>query len=273
MSKRELFIRSGTGVVIVAITLLAIVFSPYSFLVLLGLIGFIGTREYFKLDFVSPGPWLINLVSFIFSLIIMASGYFLIKQQNPVVMIIMLPVIISFIVLLQLMAFNSPEEIVKKGKSIYSAASYIVLPLMCGTIFLMHSYSYRYVLIPVILIWVNDVGAYLFGSRLGTTKIKPSISPGKSLQGTIGGGFVTLLTAFILWRLWPDIQVYYLTTLAVLIPIVSISGDLWESALKRNAGVKDSGNILPGHGGILDRYDSLLFVLPFAALAYYIFVI
>jgi len=273
LNKQELLIRSLTGVCLVALTLGAIIYSPYTFLALLTIIGFIGTKEYFTLDLVAPRNSLIYFIALLFSLIILVAGIFLIREQNPVVLIILLPFLISAIVLLQLLVINSPEEIVRKGKTIYSAASYIILPLMCGTIFLMGSYSYRYVLIPVILIWVNDVGAYMFGSALGTKKIKPLISPGKSLQGTLGGFFITLLAAFILWRLWPDIEVGYLTTLAFAIPIVSLSGDLWESALKRNAGVKDSGNILPGHGGILDRYDSLLFVLPFAALTYFIFVL
>ena len=239
----------------------------------MSLIAVIGSREFFKIDLIDPGGIILNLVSLLFGCIVFTCGYFLINDRTPFIFMIILPVMISFIVLLQLLTLNAPEAIVRKGKSIYAAASYIGLPLICGTLFLKDEYVYRYVLIPVFLIWTNDVGAYLFGSKWGTTKIKPTISPGKSLQGTIGGGFLVLLVAFILWRLWPDIEMGYLVTLALAVPLISLAGDLWESALKRNAGVKDSGTILPGHGGILDRYDSLLFVLPVAALAYYIFVL
>lgn len=271
--KSELVVRSITGILIVAITLSAIIFSPYTYLGWLILIAFIGSREFFKLDLVSPDFFVMNIIPLLFSLTILLSGYFLIKQQSPVILMIMLPVMISFIVLLQLLSLNAAEELAKKGKSIYSAASYLVLPLLAGTFFLVSDYSYRHILIPIILIWVNDIGAYLFGSKWGTKKLMPSISPGKSWQGTFGGGFLTWLTAFVLWRLWPDMQLPYIVILAIATPFFSLSGDLWESALKRNAGVKDSGTLLPGHGGILDRYDSLLFVLPLAALAYYIFVL
>ena len=273
MKNKELLIRSLTGFFIVAITLAAIIYSPYTYLALISMIALLGTWEFFRLDLVPPRPALMNFFPVLFAAIILLSGYFIIHQQNPIVLFILLPFIISVIVLLQLLSINAHEDLVKKGKSIYSAASYITLPLLCGTIFLMMGYSYRYVLIMVILIWVNDVGAYLFGSRWGTKKIMPLISPGKSMEGSIGGAFITILTAFILWRLWPDINVVYLSILALSTPVFSLAGDLWESALKRNAGVKDSGNILPGHGGILDRYDSFLFLLPVAALAYYIFVL
>lgn len=273
MKTKELITRTITGALIVVLTLAAIRYSPYTFLVLLCIIALIGTIEFFKLDLVPPRPFVVNIIPFLFAAIIAASGYYIIHQQNPVVLWILLPFMVSLIVLVQLLAINAPEDLVKKGKSIYSAGSYIVLPLLCGTIFLMEGYAYKYVLTLVILIWVNDVGAYLFGSRWGTRKIMPTISPGKSLQGLIGGAFVTMLAAFILWRLWPDLHSYYLMTIALATPFLGLAGDLWESAIKRNAGVKDSGNILPGHGGILDRYDSFLFMLPVAALAYYIFVL
>lgn len=265
--------RSITGIFIVGVTLAAIIYSPYTYLVFLALIAFMGTREFFKLDMAVQGKLITIIIPFFFSLLILLAGYFLLKKQNPVVMIILVPCIISFIVLLQLLFLNGYEELVKKGKSVYSAASYIILPLLCGTLFLYKEYSFQYVLIPVILIWINDVGAYLVGSRWGTKKIMPAISPGKSIQGTVGGGILTLIAAVILWKLWPDINLPYLVILSLATPFFAIAGDLWESSLKRNAGVKDSGMILPGHGGILDRYDSLLFVLPVAALAYYIFVL
>ena len=113
----------------------------------------------------------------------------------------------------------------------------------------------------------------MIGSQWGKRKIAPAISPGKSVEGTIGGGVVTLLTGFALTKIWPEVPFQYVLLLSITVPFFALAGDLWESALKRTAGVKDSGNLLPGHGGILDRYDSLLFVMPIAALTYYIFVL
>lgn len=273
MGKPAFLMRSITGIFIVGITLAAIIYSPYSYLGLLCIIAFLGVREFFKLDLLSPDFFLMNIVPFLFAGIIMSMGYLIINGFNPLILFGILPVLLSFLIVLQIFSIRLPEELSTKGQSIYAAAAYIGLPLMSGCLFLLNDYSYRYVLIPVILIWIHDVGAYLFGSRWGTKKIMPSISPGKSVQGSIGGGFITLITAFILWRLWPDIEPVYLVILALTTPFFSLGGDLWESALKRDAGVKDSGNILPGHGGILDRYDSLLFLLPVAALAYFIFVL
>ena len=271
MSKPELLIRSMTGTVIVVITLAAIIYSPYSYLGLLALIGFIGTQEFLKIDFAENNRVMQVIIALAFASIVFLSGYFLIDKENPIILFLVLPCLIAAIVLLQLLTINAPEALVNKGKSVYTAASYICLPLMSGTIFLYHHYDFRYILIPVILIWVNDVGAYLVGSKWGTHKLAPAISPGKSVQGTIGGGLLAIIAALLLWRLWPDINFIYIILLGIITPFISLTGDLWESALKRKAGLKDSGSILPGHGGILDRYDSFLFVLPVAALAYYIF--
>ncbi len=109
-----------------------------------------------------------------------------------------------------------------------------------------------------VCIWVNDTGAYLAGSTLGKHKLFPSVSPKKSWEGFFGGLVASAVAAGLLlgWE-----QAYY----GVLISIIATWGDLFESMIKRSVGVKDSGSILPGHGGILDRIDSLLFVLPFMA--------
>ena len=109
-----------------------------------------------------------------------------------------------------------------------------------------------------VCIWVNDTGAYLAGSTLGKHKLFPSVSPKKSWEGFIGGLIASTVAAGLIlgWELS-----YY----GVLISIVATWRDLFESMIKRSVGVKDSGNIIPGHGGILDRIDSLLFVLPFMA--------
>jgi phosphatidate cytidylyltransferase len=173
----------------------------------------------------------------------------------------------------QLVVIKDPVELVKSNKTVFAAALYIGLPILIGCMFIIFEYSWRLVLVPVILIWLNDIGAYLIGSLWGKHKIAPAISPGKSIEGTIGGGVLTLLTGFILSKLWPEIPSGYIWFLSLTTPFFALAGDLWESAIKRTAGVKDSGHLLPGHGGILDRYDSLLFVLPVAALAYFIFVV
>lgn len=117
-------------------------------------------------------------------------------------------------------------------------------------------------LLPIMVtIWLNDTGAYLIGSLQGRHKLFRRVSPNKSWEGAIGGGVVAILGAIGFHSLFPEVATMSnWITLAVLIVFFGNFGDLFESFLKRSYGLKDSGNILPGHGGILDRIDSLLFV-------------
>ncbi|WP_411032267.1 phosphatidate cytidylyltransferase [Spongiimicrobium sp. 3-5] len=122
-----------------------------------------------------------------------------------------------------------------------------------------------------ILIWVNDSFAYLVGKSIGRTKLFPSVSPKKTWEGTLGGLVFTLIAAYILAKYEPIMNPTQWVILASVIVITGSLGDLVESKFKRMAGVKDSGAILPGHGGILDRLDSLVFAAPFAYLTLNIF--
>lgn len=122
-----------------------------------------------------------------------------------------------------------------------------------------------------ILIWVNDSFAYLVGKSIGRHKLYPSISPKKTIEGTLGGFTFTLLAAYFMARYEPILDLTQWMVLAAVIVLMGSLGDLLESKLKRQAGVKDSGAILPGHGGMLDRLDSLIFAAPFAYLTLNIF--
>jgi phosphatidate cytidylyltransferase len=121
------------------------------------------------------------------------------------------------------------------------------------------------------VVWLADIGAYFFGRTLGKHKLAPSISPGKTWEGAIGGGVAVLTYGFALSSRLPDaLSSNYGVLFLVLILLVAISiiGDLFESLLKRQAGLKDSSNVLPGHGGVLDRIDSLTSTLPLVALVW-----
>ncbi|HBH23032.1 MAG TPA: phosphatidate cytidylyltransferase, partial [Cytophagales bacterium] len=122
-----------------------------------------------------------------------------------------------------------------------------------------------------ILIWVNDSFAFLVGKNLGKNKLFPSVSPKKTIEGFVGGFVFALIAAFILSRYNNDLSVWQWFILAIVVVITGTVGDLIESKFKRMAGVKDSGAILPGHGGLLDRLDSLVFAAPFAYLTLQIF--
>lgn len=125
-----------------------------------------------------------------------------------------------------------------------------------------------WVFFALLLIWSNDTGAFFIGRRFGRHKLHELVSPKKTIEGALGG--IMLATGVALFTNFAFHYTSYIEAalLGVLASILSICGDLWESGLKRIAGVKDSGTILPGHGGVLDRFDSLLFTIP--VLYYYI---
>lgn len=119
------------------------------------------------------------------------------------------------------------------------------------------------------IVWIADVGAYFSGKRFGKNKLAPALSPGKTKEGMYGAVFATATYSFLMGFLFFELQVVHLLMLliiTVLATFVSVAGDLFISLLKREKELKDTGNILPGHGGILDRIDSVISSAPFLAL-------
>ena len=127
-------------------------------------------------------------------------------------------------------------------------------------------YDPRRVFFLIFLIWAADTGAYFAGKNLGKHKLAPSISPGKTWEGWAGGALLTLAVGWSAGYFLPDIPLGHRLVAAGVVAVFGPLGDLAESMLKRSAGVKDSGTFLPGHGGLLDRFDAFLLVLPVLAL-------
>jgi phosphatidate cytidylyltransferase len=127
-------------------------------------------------------------------------------------------------------------------------------------------YDYRRVFALLLLVWSSDIGAYAAGKTFGKHKLAPKISPGKTWEGAVGGFLLTLAMGWALGYLLPELSVTYRLVVATVVALFGPLGDLAESMLKRSVGVKDSGRIMPGHGGLLDRFDAFLFILPVLAL-------
>jgi phosphatidate cytidylyltransferase len=127
-------------------------------------------------------------------------------------------------------------------------------------------YHYAYPLSIILMIWANDTFAYFIGSWLGKNKLMPDVSPQKSVEGFVGGIVFTITTALLVYYyLLPDASfwtIYDVVIIAIIVGVFGTMGDLVESKLKRLANVKDSGNLLPGHGGILDRFDAWFLSIP-----------
>ncbi len=131
----------------------------------------------------------------------------------------------------------------------------------------LHAVSPWLLLMLMSLVWVADIGAYFAGRRFGKHKLAPGISPGKTWEGVAGGMLGATVYALIVWYIIPVVPLTGLLPAVWFWVALAVIGDLFESAIKRQAGVKDSGSLLPGHGGLLDRIDALTSTLPLAALA------
>lgn len=163
-----------------------------------------------------------------------------------------------------------------KNKFTFDDASFLILGILyIGIAFSMmiivRAQGLNYLLFILFLIWGTDTGAYFSGMAFGKRKLWPKISPKKTIEGAIGGTIIAAIIGLVFQVVYPfDHSLLTILILSILISVAGQLGDLIASALKRHYGVKDFGNILPGHGGIIDRMDSLIFVLLFLSLIQFI---
>lgn len=151
--------------------------------------------------------------------------------------------------------------------SLFDGMAILFIVLYMGL--LVHIYLIReltqglmWLLFVLICIWASDTLAYFVGKKFGTRKLIPLVSPGKTIEGSVGGLAGCILVAGIFALIYPEISFGFFVFLAFLVGIFAQLGDLWESLIKRRVGVKDSSKLIPGHGGILDRFDSMFFTMP-----------
>ena len=170
----------------------------------------------------------------------------------------------------QLPAGSIPEAAGARPNLRWILFGLVVLPAAWAAMVLLKARDPDLLVLVCFLVWGADAGAYFVGKAMGQRKLAPKVSPGKTWEGAIGGALVGVLAAlgFGWWRI-ASVQEALFTWCCLLVGlvVVSVFGDLFESILKRSAGAKDSGRLLPGHGGILDRIDALIAVLPAMALA------
>lgn len=181
-----------------------------------------------------------------------------------------LPLVLAFVMMLRDCADDHSFE-----TALFFPVVYIAIPV-ASTLLLVFDgqggYSWKVILGVFLLIWMNDIGAYLFGmgfgQKPGSRKLAPKLSPKKSWAGIYGGTFFSLLAAASVWAVFgPEVlPLVHWFAIALIASVFGVCGDLFESLLKRHASVKDSGNFIPGHGGLLDRFDDVLFVFPLVVL-------
>ena len=195
---------------------------------------------------------------------------------------VFIPYLVTLVYLLIAELYTKAEDPVNDWAYTIMAQLYIAVPFSLLSVLAFRStpagvmYTYLMPLSVFVFLWINDSGAYCCGSLLGRHKLFPRISPGKSWEGSIGGFVFVAAAAALIWYLTDlygvnDLQLnlWQWIGLGLVVAVFGTWGDLVESLFKRTLGIKDSGNILPGHGGMLDRFDSSLLAIPAAVVYLY----
>lgn len=266
---KNLITRALTGIIFVAILLGAIVYGPFSFLILFSIITGLSLWEFYRLVrhyenasikrvVSSLGGIYLFVASFIY-----ANGY----STGDIFLPYLAFLLYTFISELYFKDSNPINNwAFAMLPQIYCAGSFSLLNFMTAVPNPEGGITYQplFVLAIFIFVWANDTGAYLVGSTMGKHRLFERISPKKSWEGFFGGMIVVLLVSQIFSWYIEEISWYHWLALSAIIVIFATWGDLTESLLKRTLGVKDSGNVLPGHGGMLDRFDSVMMATPAA---------
>lgn len=281
---KTLLTRSLSGAVFVVLLVGSLLWNYYSFTLFFGIISMLALNEFYKIATkLGASPY--KGVGFGLGIAVYITAMRFSYIERDVVFDLwtigafhMLLILSAFIILAVGM-FSKRENPLPNVLYTFLGIIYAVLPfgLLHQLVFhaefdsQMLKYSPEWLLGIIFLIWSNDTFAYLGGSLFGKHKMIPRISPGKTWEGTIFGVIVSFGISFLINKYMVNGSPLTWMVLGLMVPVLATIGDLVESMLKRQAGVKDSGNLMPGHGGALDRFDSLIFVTPFAvALLYYL---
>ncbi|MFV8269866.1 phosphatidate cytidylyltransferase [Flavobacterium sp. GT2N3] len=285
--------RGISGAVYIILLLASILYSTESFFILFGIFLIIAVYEFCNLIQIHT-VFPILFATALYTIVIFLSHYnsivttsinqifntdleiaINIQQLDVILLVIALVVSIKCTLFL---FYDSIQKISTSSKYLY-LLGYIILPFIFITkiSFGINDYNPKIIIGLFILIWTNDTFAYIVGKSIGRTKLLEKISPKKTVEGFLGGIVFAVLAGYLISKYYikanPDFSdrsILIWTSIAVIVGVAGTIGDLIESKFKRIAGVKDSGNIMPGHGGILDRLDSVIFVAPIIFLFYQI---
>ena len=274
--KNNFIQRTITGIVFVAVLVGCILGGPIPFTILFALISALTIREFGSIVGKS-GEVIINKP------ICMLAGVFLFfgfayLGVAPGDSSVLIPYLFLVIYLLVSELYLKRKNPLHNWAYTMMSQMYIALPFALLNVLAFHtnvtgSASEYNPILPLsifIFNWVNDTGAYCTGVLFGKHRLFERISPKKSWEGSIGGAVFCVIAAFVMAHFFPFLSLGVWVGLGLVIVVFGTWGDLIESLLKRTLGIKDSGNILPGHGGMLDRFDSSLMAIPAAVVYFYI---
>ena len=270
---KKLFVRTVTGMVYVAVIVLAMTLHPYAYLTLFMLVVGLSLHEFHTLIWHNNGTEASTLyppknfsrwLEIAGGIYLFAASFF--YASGRMSEIIYAPYLLFLIFILIAGLYHKRENPVNRW------AMTLFLQFYCAGLFSMlnfvmfdpvdKTYHPYYGLLIFIFIWLNDTGAYIVGTAFGKHRLFPRVSPMKSWEGFAGGLVIAWIAALALAGSYPEVSWYHWTAFATMIVVFGTWGDLVESLIKRTYGVKDSGILLPGHGGILDRFDSMMLATP-----------
>jgi phosphatidate cytidylyltransferase len=257
--------RTLTGTAIVLLVIFSVVLNRYAFASLFLLITIMGLWEFYTmLEKVEIRP---NKILGIFSGAFLFVTNALVSLELASREIILLNFLLVFLIFLFELYRNLPNPFTNVAFTffglIYVAVPFALLNYLPNPGFEDNVYMHNIVLGFFFLIWVNESGAYLVGSAIGKNRLFERVSPKKTWEGTLGGGLLCIITAYIISLYFIDLDTIDWLVMGFLVVVFSTYGDLFESMFKRSIKTKDSGRILPGHGGILDRFDGVIMAIPF----------
>ncbi len=257
-------LRLISGSVYVSILISSILYSKMLFISIFFVLMMLCLYEFTKIIHLkSFFPYLIGVLVFIFGNIFNSDVEIYKNYIELVGVVLFLTIFITFASIL----FAKKDEVISHLGKIFLSIVYIVVPftLIVQIPFLNAEYNYvnSTILGVFIMIWVNDSFAFLVGKNFGKHKLLERISPNKTIEGFFGGMIFTFIASYFLASYFPSLSLVQWIVIASIVSIFGVLGDLIESMFKRQANVKDSSNFIPGHGGFLDRLDSVIFAAPF----------
>lgn len=264
--------RILTAIPLAALVIWLIMFQPTDvFLYLLVVVSLIAAFEWGKLSGYS-----ILWINLVYALLVTAVSIAVISFGTQFIEWLIYIAVLFWLVITFRIKSIRPQKGVQVASPLKLVIGLLVIPTAVLSMWSVHRSTdgAEWLMYGLALIWVADIGAYFSGKKFGKNKLAVNISPGKTIEGLIGALVFTSLYTLLAATYFElnVVQVVSLLSISLVLTIISVVGDLYESVLKREVGLKDSGNILPGHGGILDRIDSVLAAMPFFSVSLHFFI-
>lgn len=271
----NMFVRALTGIVYVALLVGSVIYGPLTMFLFFTLVSAAATWEFATLMNRHNGLELNRPILSIASVLLGGAIWCYQMQAATAGQLFALYGFTMLYLLVSELYRQAPNPLANWAFS-FASQFYVALPLALPSLISVgtDTYHWIFILATFVFLWINDTGAYLTGSALHNVfpaKLFERISPNKSWVGSIGGGILTVLVSLAFAHYDPTLTRLQWAGMALVVVVFGTWGDLVESLLKRQLGIKDSGKVLPGHGGMLDRFDSALLSIP-AVVLYFIFI-